>query len=195
MYIPHYTTNVGKNWDDLNDSPYQQAIFHPPTFSVAGSRPRSGRSSTDVSDTTVVSTSSSTTVTLKSGSFTSTTSTASNLGRKIWYVFFLISPICWTPSGNNIRYPTKREVQKFIGSKVPKNMAIWDMWSFPGGISTALAPAFAPKGNDRWWQLRHFWNFHPDPWGKDPILTNIFEMGWNHQPEKERLHLPSPSFG
>ena len=25
-------------------------------------------------------------------------------------------------------------------------------------------------------------NFHPDPWGNDPIwLTNIFQMGWNHQ--------------
>ena len=26
-----------------------------------------------------------------------------------------------------------------------------------------------------------FFNFHPEPWGNDPILTNIFEMGWfNH---------------
>ena len=20
-----------------------------------------------------------------------------------------------------------------------------------------------------WWQLKHFWNFHPEPWGNDPI--------------------------
>ena len=33
-----------------------------------------------------------------------------------------------------------------------------------------------------WWQLKYFWNFHPDRWGNDPILTNIFQMGrFNHQ--------------
>ena len=26
----------------------------------------------------------------------------------------------------------------------------------------------------RWWQLKHFWNFHPENWGRFPILTNIF---------------------
>ena len=33
----------------------------------------------------------------------------------------------------------------------------------------------------RWWQLKYFWKFHPYL-GKIPILTNIFQMGWNHQP-------------
>ena len=32
----------------------------------------------------------------------------------------------------------------------------------------------------RWWQLKYFFNFHPYL-GKIPILTNIFQMGWNHQ--------------
>ena len=31
-------------------------------------------------------------------------------------------------------------------------------------------------------------NFHPYL-GKIPILTNIFQMGWNHQPEKEKKNL------
>ena len=27
-----------------------------------------------------------------------------------------------------------------------------------------------------------FWNFHPDRWENDPILTSIFQMGrFNHQ--------------
>ena len=27
-----------------------------------------------------------------------------------------------------------------------------------------------------------FFYFHPEDWGNDPILTNIFQMGWfNHQ--------------
>ena len=30
--------------------------------------------------------------------------------------------------------------------------------------------------------LKYFWNFHPYL-GKIPILTNIFQMGWNHQPD------------
>ena len=33
-----------------------------------------------------------------------------------------------------------------------------------------------------WWQLNFFFMFIPDPWGNDPILTHIFQMGWfNHQ--------------
>ena len=26
----------------------------------------------------------------------------------------------------------------------------------------------------RWWQLKDFWNFHPDPWGNDPIWRTYF---------------------
>ncbi len=34
-----------------------------------------------------------------------------------------------------------------------------------------------------WWQLKYFWNFHPDPWGHDEIwLAHLFQKGWfNHQ--------------
>ena len=31
-----------------------------------------------------------------------------------------------------------------------------------------------------WWQLNYFW-FSPRTLGKIPILTNIFQRGWNHQ--------------
>ena len=37
-----------------------------------------------------------------------------------------------------------------------------------------------PFGLSRWWQLKYFWNFHPYL-GKITILTNIFQMDWNHQ--------------
>ncbi len=34
----------------------------------------------------------------------------------------------------------------------------------------------------RWWQLKYFWNFHPDPWGfMIQFDEHIFQMGWNHQ--------------
>ena len=28
-----------------------------------------------------------------------------------------------------------------------------------------------------WWQLKYFWNFHPDPWGNDPIWPAYFLNG------------------
>ena len=37
-----------------------------------------------------------------------------------------------------------------------------------------------PKSISRWWQLKYFL-FSPRKLGKIPILTNIFQMGCNHQ--------------
>ena len=31
-----------------------------------------------------------------------------------------------------------------------------------------------------WWQLKYVCYFHPEAWGRFPILTHIFQMGWNH---------------
>ena len=28
-----------------------------------------------------------------------------------------------------------------------------------------------------WWQLKYFWNFHPDPWGNDEIWRAYFSNG------------------
>ena len=37
----------------------------------------------------------------------------------------------------------------------------------------------------RWWQLKYFCDFHPEPWGNDfHFDEHIFQMGWNHQLEK-----------
>ena len=33
----------------------------------------------------------------------------------------------------------------------------------------------------RWWFQTVFFNFHPDPWGNDPIWLLFSYMGWNHQ--------------
>ena len=40
------------------------------------------------------------------------------------------------------------------------------------------------SGKDTNWVVatQFFFMFIPDPWGNDPILTHIFQMGWfNHQ--------------
>ena len=35
----------------------------------------------------------------------------------------------------------------------------------------------------RRWQLKDFWNVHPEIWGRCPIWLIFFQMGWfNHQP-------------
>ena len=33
----------------------------------------------------------------------------------------------------------------------------------------------------RWWQLKYFLIFNPKIGEDEPILTHIFQMGWNHQ--------------
>ena len=37
--------------------------------------------------------------------------------------------------------------------------------------------------SSRWWQLKYFWNFHPENWGfMIQFDEHIFQMGWfNHQ--------------
>ena len=33
-----------------------------------------------------------------------------------------------------------------------------------------VGPVSGPRAKSRWWQLKHFWNFHPENWGfHDPI--------------------------
>ena len=42
--------------------------------------------------------------------------------------------------------------------------------------------------DDRWWQLKDFWNFHPDHWGNDPIWLIFFRwVGKNHQLDEDFL--------
>ena len=36
---------------------------------------------------------------------------------------------------------------------------------------------------DRWWQLKYFWNFHPENWGRwTQFDEHIFQMGWKKPP-------------
>ena len=42
----------------------------------------------------------------------------------------------------------------------------------------------------RWWQLKDFY-FHPENWGNDPILSNIFQMGWFKPPTSWALFDPT----
>ena len=48
-----------------------------------------------------------------------------------------------------------------------------------GHLRQCLEPADVGRGLlSRWWQLRDFLNFHPEPWGNDPIwLAHFFSDG------------------
>ena len=50
----------------------------------------------------------------------------------------------------------------------------------------------------RWWQLKYFWNFHPDPWGNDPIWRSYFSNGLKPRPRlpqgESRWNLPHVVF-
>ena len=55
-----------------------------------------------------------------------------------------------------------------------------------GGLSQLhdKVPAYVEKDlpATRWWQLKHFWIFHPETWGRWTHFDgNIFQRGWNHQ--------------
>ena len=93
----------------------------------------------------------------------------------------------WT---NQVGFPTDVYWQAKI------SMLIWQMYLFMAGRSSHItsrrcrpwvlldwcASLIALIGGWRpftgWWQLKYFWNFHPDPLGKwNPILTGIFFKG------------------
>ena len=59
-----------------------------------------------------------------------------------------------------------------LGVYPESGVSIWSIWDF----------CKRHQQITRWWQLKYFWNFHPYL-AKIPILTNIFQMGWNHQLE------------
>ena len=56
----------------------------------------------------------------------------------------------------------------------------------PAWINSYLSNSPPPQKKTRWWVVSNIFYFHHDLW-KIPILTNIFQMGWNHQPEKVPL--------
>ena len=44
------------------------------------------------------------------------------------------------------------------------NRSYYLFWKFSVGISQKTFPVVM-LGLSRWWQLKYFLNFHPDPWG------------------------------
>ena len=56
-------------------------------------------------------------------------------------------------------------------------------WSFVGDVGCFNGKFFRERHQrcfSRWW-FQTFFMFTPI-WGNHPILTNIFQMGWNHRP-------------
>ena len=71
------------------------------------------------------------------------------------------------------------------------DLAVW-VWCVDGGWRESILwvfPWFSPWVLFSWWcfklvgGFKHFFCFYPCL-GKIPILTNIFQVGWNHQPVK-----------
>ena len=70
----------------------------------------------------------------------------------VWYV--------WLPI-------VEHNVQRFGVGLVAVFFQTW--WEYTGKMMM--------KTNSRWWQLKYFWNFHPEPWGNDPIwLIVLFKL-------------------
>jgi len=77
---------------------------------------------------------------------------------------------------DSIRIPcplSSRRVWRIIPTMVTVKPSNWRCEPLPNGRLIAYKSA-------RWWWLRIFFIF-TSIWGNDPILTNIFQMGWNHQ--------------
>ena len=67
--------------------------------------------------------------------------------------------------------PLWRLSRALISWEVKKPFVIWD---YVGDYTTLYW--------DWCWQLKYFWNFYPEPWGRcTQFDEHIFQMGWNHQ--------------
>ena len=60
---------------------------------------------------------------------------------------------------------------------------LWLLRGYRGWTTTQL---YGDYFITRWWQLKYLL-FSPRTLGKISNLTNIFQMGWNHQPDKPLL--------
>ena len=64
-----------------------------------------------------------------------------------------------------------------------KTLEDWELFNTPRQLSN-WENSKGLKQKQFWLVVSNMFNFHPYL-GKIPILTNIFQMGWNHQPEKQ----------
>ena len=77
------------------------------------------------------------------------------------------------------------------------NVTTWWLWKTTLGLevvgykSTSIPVTLKKTG---WWQLKYF-SFSPLPGEDSHFDEHIFQMGWNHQPEKVRMRQPKRCFG
>ncbi len=56
-----------------------------------------------------------------------------------------------------------------------KSMGNWGEKTLLIGVIT---PFITSRGPTLWWQLKYFWNFHPEPWGNLINLTVRIFFNW-----------------
>ena len=94
----------------------------------------------------------------------------------IWLLYILTS--LWTKNDN-----LQRNLLNFPRPKLFNFFLVVSVFNSPVRPCEFKRPTFFRRNydfNTRWW-FQIFFSFHPYL-GKIPILTNIFGMGWNHQP-------------
>ena len=75
-----------------------------------------------------------------------------------------------------------------LGKICPVPWKCWDQW-WTESMGFSGIPNNETPSNGNWLVVSNIFYFHPYL-GKIPILTNIFQMGWNHQPGKFPILFP-----
>ena len=122
----------------------------------------------------------------------------------------IVMYICMYVLGSKLpfySYGRDGKINLIVGIYIPMiRIPVIKGWSFPipkdQGVETQTVAKKSPKRNEvigmsddvrwclggklsmiaRWWQLKYFWYFHPENWGRwTHFDEHIFQMGWNHQ--------------
>ena len=103
--------------------------------------------------------------------------------------FFWVRRLC-TKDGYNSRGPSTN-----VSLLQETCFPTWEGWCIVSVVSDDTVhgrhpAAVAPVNNfvdfTRWWQLKYF-VCSPPKLGKVSNFTNIFQMGWNHQPDDDTM--------
>ena len=68
--------------------------------------------------------------------------------------------------------------------RCPKFRVSYSSWQPPASRTWPSSPLQKLKNDTRWWQLKYFWNFHPENWGNDLIGRAYFSDGLVQPPPK-----------
>ena len=71
------------------------------------------------------------------------------------------------------------EIDWFQGWLVPWQLCQLKFCSGKVDVDPTISMCYTPQ--TWWWQLKYFWIFTPKIGEDEPILTHIFQLGWNHQ--------------